>query len=933
MKTFTKQKELRLAALLLVVAALGVATYFNFATPNKYQKSAEVYPLPPSKEHWEENEELNDEQTEEAHIEALNKSKIWDEKAMMAKQLRTVGANRSITGTWSERGCRFLSGRVVAADIRTNSSNRIYSASGSGAIYKCDANGTNFYHINKKFSFNGVRMLRHVIGTNRIVVVDNYTARYTDNDADWTQSNLPDMAVKKAIMVNVTGTNKPILILGKSYQENAMVIYRSDDNGITYTQKLTIPNSTIADYTEDYKKDYYDIWTSYDNTVTNSKVFLVQGKKFFEYNLSNNTLINKTDLPYSAAAQGERFLITGNVNGSTTKLYIGRVSGDSTTFYSSTNGASTWQTKGSYNNTPFGINSFSCGLGSNGDILYLGYQSWAKSTNGAASFSEISNWKDYYAPINNKENNTTLPIKIHGDLPGVFCQKLSNGNEVQLICTDGGFYYSTNQGATVIPYSEKDNSNRGHHISEVYSTYTNPNDHNYVLIGTQDQGIQRNDSYFRLPGLRYHEQFYGGDWATLAGTKAPNNYAIWATCGGCGGAWYANDARLVPRLKSPYNSYDATTNPNGFHFSSGGASTNRFFTVIVASPTDPKTAYIAVPTSNGDRIKKLTYNSSLKTIQTISECTTNFTELSGSTSAYISAMAISEVNNSYKYVLMNNGAFFYSTNANSDWNGTWTKTANFTGPTFGGQAGINSISPSKNPALLREVYISGGGDYNVYPVYFSDTNGQSFVNISNNNGLPRTTASEVEQTYNGQFVFAATEVGPYVYVKADQRWYDLSTDGTTYEAPQIPYKSLEIIPSLSSNVDELNTVRFSTYGRGVWDFKINSSVNINSRIAGSDSLVEEEEILTETPKGWSLYPNPTSDKATMQFSLQQEEELSFAVYDMQGKVVKTIAAKLYKESEQHSVTLNLSDLPKGVYILRGRSASGRWSTTERVGKD
>jgi len=92
-----------------------------------------------------------------------------------------------------------------------------------------------------------------------------------------------------------------------------------------------------------------------------------------------------------------------------------------------------------------------------------------------------------------------------------------------------------------------------------------------------------------------------------------------------------------------------------------------------------------------------------------------------------------------------------------------------------------------------------------------------------NEGLPNTLVFELVGTPDDAYFFAATEIGPYVYIVEDGEWTDLGG----ISAPDQTYWSVEYIP-------ELNTARFGTYGRGIWDFIMNDE----SIIAGDVNLDE-----------------------------------------------------------------------------------------------
>jgi hypothetical protein len=114
------------------------------------------------------------------------------------------------------------------------------------------------------------------------------------------------------------------------------------------------------------------------------------------------------------------------------------------------------------------------------------------------------------------------------------------------------------------------------------------------------------------------------------------------------------------------------------------------------------------------------------------------------------------------------------------------------------------ILPSvKNKNTL---WIAGSG-YSNPGVFVSNDYGVSFSPIDS--GLPHTMIYSLAATDDEKFLFAATDVGPYVYSVDAGIWYDMSLG----HAPDMVYWSVDYIPALK-------TVRFGTYGRGIWDFVI-----------------------------------------------------------------------------------------------------------------
>ncbi len=71
-----------------------------------------------------------------------------------------------------------------------------------------------------------------------------------------------------------------------------------------------------------------------------------------------------------------------------------------------------------------------------------------------------------------------------------------------------------------------------------------------------------------------------------------------------------------------------------------------------------------------------------------------------------------------------------------------------------------------------------------------------------------------------------------------------------------------------------------------------------------------------------IYPNPVRQKATLVYSLDSEEDISFILVDMQGRILKTLMENEKQEAGRHECLFSLpSDLPDGTYLLI-LSASG-----------
>ena len=200
----------------------------------------------------------------------------------------------------------------------------------------------------------------------------------------------------------------------------------------------------------------------------------------------------------------------------------------------------------------------------------------------------------------------------------------------------------------------------------------------------------------------------------------------------------------------------------------------------------------------------------------------NYEELDYNFLSTVSAMGFSPIDPSYRYVLTENGKFYYSDD-NGD---NWIMTSSFTGPTSHYFYGSTIWA---SPQELGKVYIGGSG-YSNSPVYVSYDHGQTFESMDE--GLPNTLVYQLAGTPDDIILFAATEIGPYAYSENENQWFFLSG----VSAPDQTYWSVDYIP-------EINTARFGTYGRGIWDFVLSGNYYINLGDVNEDNNVNIQDII------------------------------------------------------------------------------------------
>ncbi|MEZ4887262.1 MAG: GEVED domain-containing protein [Chitinophagales bacterium] len=489
-----------------------------------------------------------------------------------------------------------------------------------------------------------------------------------------------------------------------------------------------------------------DIWAS---RYGSGDLYAVNGEETYR-------LIAGTDTP----------VVVGSVNPSSTgyTLLVGGESEDGVFLYSyidgkiyaSKNGGSTWSFKSDAPENPFGRNSLGCST-SNPNRVYIGGVNAFRSYNSGAFWSQVNVWSEYYGDPQGK---------LHADIDGIDTFKDTDGSDFVMVSTDGGLYRSDNDLLTV------DNRTlSGIGVGQYYSVYTCKFDPKVIYIGSQDQGFQRTRLDFTGEGLVDFEQTISGDYGNI--TSLDEGASFWTVYPGF--AMYYPDA-----INSNSNrSWDFANDGDGFQWMSP----------LMADPNGADKVFIGGSgASSGQHLWHLNTNGGTAMIPT--ELPFDFSS-SGSITALEYDSEMSEI----RYVMTNNGDLFRTNNSGNSWMMVWDGPNSMRG---------NDIIPSKLNA--GTVYIAGSG-YSNAGVMVSTDYGDTFEPMIE--GLPSTNVNQLALTPDEDLLFAATNVGAFVYVFADAQWYDIGG----ISAPDQDYRTVDFVPATG-------TVRFATYGRGIWDFAL-----------------------------------------------------------------------------------------------------------------
>ncbi|NUO02358.1 MAG: T9SS type A sorting domain-containing protein [Saprospiraceae bacterium] len=760
-------------------------------------------------------------------------------------------ANGQLTGRWSERGSINQAGSVL--DITYDPiEDELWAISAGGSLWNSDRYGLTWSVVNQDLQFNeGLLQLIPRNNGRRLLAFSNRKPHFSDDDGQTWQ-------LSTGIYHNDGGgnchnplvlgdENRSVFVFSKPTSSENMKLYRSNNQGESFA---VVKTYNISDFNR----------IALCNPHNSNDLYLVQKNaqnavQFFRYDpTTNQTTLLSTNAIQFGSAPVNLIGWTGDV---VRRFYCYTQTSTTRKVYQSED-LVTWTLKGELPERPWDVGIYV--LPSNPDILLMGEVECYVSTDAGVEWNKANNWWEYYDNVEGK---------IHADIM----------HFAEFIASDDGqpfLLVSNHGGVTFTPNHMESQYNIGLsnlNVSQYYSVRTDPLNPSFVYAGSQDQGFQMSEGFETGdPGPESFRQVISGDYGHIV--FANGGQSLWTVYPGGWATCYAN-----AQSGELTHSYDLESDNESV-----------WIPPLVASP-DPaeNAAYMAggsIDGGPGSYIIKMTVVGD-EIIP--SQGDFNFKTESGG--GEVSAIAIAPSNSARWYAATTNGRVFRS----DDGGETWEQSLNFypSGHYLYGQA----LYVSKFDE--NTVYVAGSG-YSNPAVYRSTDGGDNFEPIVS--GLPSTLVLGLAANSDESLIFAATESGAYVYVVAENQWYDMLGNC----APTQTYWSVEF-------VEDLNTVRFGTYGRGIWDFKL------------EDAVANEE--LPALLASVDIFPIPGHNQLTLRCKAPNAITLPVQLTDLSGKVVYK-AVKPCTPNAAFQTTLEVGHLPRGVYVVQ--TGEGKNRLTKKV---
>ncbi len=377
--------------------------------------------------------------------------------------------------------------------------------------------------------------------------------------------------------------------------------------------------------------------------------------------------------------------------------------------------------------------------------------------NSGFTFDVVNTWQQYYSdPVNN----------LHADIMGFDVLEDPAGIETWFVNTDGGIYHSTDKLQSVYNYSQQ-----GLRVSQYYATHTSSVNPDHVVAGAQDQGYQRADVSPLVGTALQFEQLISGDYGHISSGDGAHAFLFMT---------YPGFILIQRGEDTPALHFE--------DFPSG--ETNAWLPPVVADPLDRRDFYFCA-----SRIWRYTFSSGNNWTPAL-HSSYDFSAVSGD---YVSAFCFDPNMPNVAYAATNDGGLFFSIDGGSSWAPSATS-----GPPAHYFYGSALVASGASPGT---VYVAGSG-YSNPSVYRSVNGGISYQVFDQ--GLPSTLVYCLAEASDGSgTMFCGTETAAYRRDPGAAEWVDI----TGNQAPVTTYWSVE---ALSAE----NTVRFGTYGRGIWDYRL-----------------------------------------------------------------------------------------------------------------
>lgn len=746
-------------------------------------------------------------------------------------------AEGNLLGTWIERGSDNQSGSVFTVQY-DRLTDELYLISAGGSLFKSPRDGSNWSVVQQDIRLNGryFFMFDTPDDGQRMVAESGGQPIYSDDGGiSWQMASgfngKEGYRIKDPYQID--NETQTIYFLFRKDWWSDVELLRSLDLGKTYESIHSFATSNINNVA--ISKSHHS------NDLFIIEQFASDMGQLYSWNHQMAILdtINM-EVPFAFGETGKANLVSSYQD----SVHILYSYNEENMMYKSVNNGLTWETTGEIPISPWDVRVFLSA--SNPNILFTGGVNAYRSANGGQTWDLINEWHEYY---NNVET------ALHADIMSYGQFETQDGTEFITISNHGGLSITYDNGVQ--------NNNiglKGLNVSQYYDVSSQPGFEDYVYAGAQDQGFQRGFVDSQSDNEASLDQVISGDYGHTVFTSGGGH--LWTVYPGGWVSYYPN-----PTTGGLTDSYDLESDQESV-----------WIPPLMAHPDPSKDiVYLAGGSAEGGNGKYI-----IKLEKTNSEIVASNLPYNFNTEGDISAMATNAFDSDIWYVAKSNGTIYKSTDGGLSFTLKY-----FNGPGANYLYG-SDIMPSK---IDPNVVYLGGSGYSNAAVFKSTDGGETYSSM--NFGLPQTTVFELATNADESMIFAATEAGPFVYIQAEQQWFDMSG----LSAPNQTYWSVEYL-------EQSNIVRFGTYGRGIWDFRI-------------DEMVANHN-MADRPIVLKAYPNPSRD--FVHIENPENNSIEYTITNSTGAIVKKGILQTGKN------VLDIQNFNAGYYIINAQTTNKNYTT-------
>ena len=246
---------------------------------------------------------------------------------------------------------------------------------------------------------------------------------------------------------------------------------------------------------------------------------------------------------------------------------------------------------------------------------------------------------------------------------------------------------------------------------------------------------------------------------------------------------------------------------------------------------------------------------------------------------------------------------------------------------FNGQA-ITSVAI--NPNNVNDIIVTLGNYGNENYVFRSNDGGASFTAIQGDLSKKPVYSSLIEKSTGKVFlgtedgIFASEDMNTWTnagiagvpVMDIKQQSQTNHKDKYTYLVDEVGKVDTIVYPGIFNE----GMIYVATYGRGLYRYD-----EYHVELIIDEDEENDEPVKDESKHMIDIYPNPVSEEATINFQVEDKSDVSFQIFDINGRIVMSENLGSYQKGS-HKVNFNVNELNSGTYVIKVQTGKSSNST-------